>query len=177
MPVAHGPKAIRSAPFRPSPTQRVCSVQKTVRRLRLNRSGTVDWGSTRRARVSRSQFRGTTSKWRNRQTRQLEGLVPERAWGFKSPLRHTYFPSSDGVSTPKRCRRASGLQASDCSRRLERHHRGRVSEPLFLSYPTGILFCDSALALMAPGGGARVRMRIGCWSGRRRVSMALGARC
>ena len=28
------------------------------------------------------------SEWRNRQTRQLEGLVPARAWGFKSPLRH-----------------------------------------------------------------------------------------
>ena len=29
-----------------------------------------------------------TSEWRNWQTRQLEGLVPARAWGFKSPLRH-----------------------------------------------------------------------------------------
>ncbi len=29
-----------------------------------------------------------SSEWRNRQTRQLEGLVPARAWGFKSPLRH-----------------------------------------------------------------------------------------
>ncbi len=27
-------------------------------------------------------------KW---QTRQLEGLVPERAWGFKSPLRYWLF--------------------------------------------------------------------------------------
>ncbi len=28
------------------------------------------------------------SEWRNRQTRQLEGLVSARTWGFKSPLRH-----------------------------------------------------------------------------------------
>ena len=35
-----------------------------------------------------SPFSGSTSKWRNRQTRQLEGLVLERGWGFKSPLRH-----------------------------------------------------------------------------------------
>ena len=35
-----------------------------------------------------SYERATTSEWRNRQTRQLEGLVPERVWGFKSPLRH-----------------------------------------------------------------------------------------
>ena len=32
----------------------------------------------------------TTSKWRNRQTRQLEGLVREISWGFKSPLRHQF---------------------------------------------------------------------------------------
>ena len=31
---------------------------------------------------------GAMSEWRNRQTRQLEGLVPVRVWGFKSPLRH-----------------------------------------------------------------------------------------
>ena len=29
-----------------------------------------------------------TSEWRNRQTRQPKELVPARAWGFKSPLRH-----------------------------------------------------------------------------------------
>ena len=32
--------------------------------------------------------RHATSEWRNWQTRQLEGLVPLGAWGFKSPLRH-----------------------------------------------------------------------------------------
>ena len=37
----------------------------------------------------------TTSKWRNRQTRQLEGLVREISWGFKSPLRHCISPWSD----------------------------------------------------------------------------------
>jgi hypothetical protein len=31
---------------------------------------------------------GATSEWRNWQTRQLEGLVSARTWGFKSPLRH-----------------------------------------------------------------------------------------
>ena len=41
----------------------------------------------------------------------------------------------------------------------------------------GGLLVQAGLAPMSPGGGARVRMRIGCWSGRRRVSMALGARC
>ena len=33
-----------------------------------------------------------TSEWRNWQTRQLEGLVPARVWGFKSPLRHSSNP-------------------------------------------------------------------------------------
>ena len=37
---------------------------------------------------SRSVEPYESSEWRNRQTRQLEGLVPARAWGFKSPLRH-----------------------------------------------------------------------------------------
>src|ERR1017187_2814676 len=36
----------------------------------------------------RLRNRSHSSEWRNRQTRQLEGLVPARAWGFKSPLRH-----------------------------------------------------------------------------------------
>lgn len=27
-------------------------------------------------------------KWRNRQTRYVQGVVPVRAWEFKSPLRH-----------------------------------------------------------------------------------------
>ena len=40
--------------------------------------------------VEVSRFSGSTSKWRNRQTRQLEGLVLERGWGFKSPLRHQF---------------------------------------------------------------------------------------
>ena len=31
---------------------------------------------------------GSTSEWRNWQTRQLEGLVSFGTWGFKSPLRH-----------------------------------------------------------------------------------------
>ena len=39
---------------------------------------------------------GATSEWRNWQTRQLEGLVPARAWGFKSPLRHhTSLPTTN----------------------------------------------------------------------------------
>ena len=38
-----------------------------------------------------------TSEWRNWQTRQLEGLVPARAWGFKSPLRHHENPYLVGV--------------------------------------------------------------------------------
>lgn len=29
-------------------------------------------------------------RWRNRQTRYLEGVVPERAWGFKSLPRHPF---------------------------------------------------------------------------------------
>ena len=36
----------------------------------------------------RRYARPATSEWRNRQTRQLEGLVSARTWGFKSPLRH-----------------------------------------------------------------------------------------
>ena len=35
---------------------------------------------------------GATSEWRNWQTRQLEGLVSARTWGFKSPLRHDLGP-------------------------------------------------------------------------------------
>ncbi len=33
---------------------------------------------------------GCLRKWRNWQTHQLEGLAPERAWGFESPLPHQY---------------------------------------------------------------------------------------
>ena len=45
--------------------------------------------SRRRATISgRCVPVASSSEWRNRQTRQLEGLVPARAWGFKSPLRH-----------------------------------------------------------------------------------------
>ena len=57
-------------------------------------------GASGRAIVSRSWQRGSTSKWRNRQTRQLEGLVLERGWGFKSPLRHHFKavqPQGDAV--------------------------------------------------------------------------------
>jgi hypothetical protein len=33
-------------------------------------------------------------KWRNWQTRQIQGLVWATTWGFKSPLRHHYHASS-----------------------------------------------------------------------------------
>src|SRR5579862_8555904 len=36
-----------------------------------------------------------TSEWRNRQTRQLEGLVRAISWGFKSPLRHVFVMCRD----------------------------------------------------------------------------------
>jgi len=46
--------------------------------------------------LARSPRRGRErSEWRNRQTRWLEGPVPERAWGFKSPLRHELNPHAD----------------------------------------------------------------------------------
>ena len=49
----------------------------------------------------------STSKWRNRQTHQLEGLALERAWGFKSPLRHqevcTHYRQSELVNPGLSC--------------------------------------------------------------------------
>ncbi len=30
-----------------------------------------------------------TREWRNRQTRTVQVRVPERAWGFNSPLAHS----------------------------------------------------------------------------------------
>ena len=33
-------------------------------------------------------------KWRNWQTRQIQGLVWATTWGFKSPLRHQSFPNA-----------------------------------------------------------------------------------
>ena len=66
--------------------------------------GTVDWTQVEPRRLTRDRLaapagavygdhspgvtRGATSEWRNWQTRQLEGLVSSRTWGFKSPLRH-----------------------------------------------------------------------------------------
>src|SRR5580692_4342695 len=50
---------------------------------------TAEWVVGRALRSPGADFSAVrSSEWRNRQTRQLEGLVPERAWGFKSPLRH-----------------------------------------------------------------------------------------
>ena len=54
------------------------------------------------ARYDLTLLGGPTSKWRNRQTRQLEGLVPERAWGFKSPLRHDLLAVFPQVSDLRR---------------------------------------------------------------------------
>jgi hypothetical protein len=54
-----------------------------------------------------------SSEWRNRQTRQLEGLVPARAWGFKSPLRHDQNP------TP-----SAGLLVEEVQRGQTRPHVG-----------------------------------------------------
>ncbi len=34
-------------------------------------------------------FTGATREWRNRQTRTVQVRVPERAWGFNSPLAHS----------------------------------------------------------------------------------------
>src|SRR6266571_3989497 len=42
-------------------------------------------------------------KWRNWQTRMIQGHVPARVWGFKSPLRHhSSYPTSD-TSTRRPC--------------------------------------------------------------------------
>ena len=48
------------------------------------------------------------SEWRNRQTRQLEGLVPARAWGFKSPLRHALLHTRLPAATRSTTSRWSG---------------------------------------------------------------------
>ena len=37
----------------------------------------------------------STREWRNRQTRWLQVPVPERAWGFNSPLAHEWKMVSD----------------------------------------------------------------------------------
>jgi hypothetical protein len=68
-------------------------------------------GRTPRATISGRCFsKATSSEWRNRQTRQLEGLVPERAWGFKSPLRHDQNPSPSS-RLPGRGRAPQALRA------------------------------------------------------------------
>ena len=60
------------------------SRQRHVRPIR-----TAEWVGGRALRSPDADFSAVRpSEWRNRQTRQLEGLVPARAWGFKSPLRH-----------------------------------------------------------------------------------------
>ena len=63
------------------------SVRSRQRQRGPNR--TAEWLLGRALRSPGADFSAVrSSEWRNRQTRQLEGLVPERAWGFKSPLRH-----------------------------------------------------------------------------------------
>ena len=40
-----------------------------------------------------------TREWRNRQTRTVQVRVPERAWGFNSPLAHWFrgtYPGREG---------------------------------------------------------------------------------
>ena len=44
--------------------------------------------------VDPSVVRRRMPKWRNRQTRYVQGVVPVRAWEFKSPLRHQRSPAS-----------------------------------------------------------------------------------
>ena len=56
-----------------------------------------------------------TSEWRNRQTRQPKELVPARAWGFKSPLRH-HIPGNlprmiTGTDESDGTERCSGVRA------------------------------------------------------------------
>jgi hypothetical protein len=41
-------------------------------------------------------------KWRNWQTRMIQGHVPARVWGFESPLRHHVIPSlNEETAMPK----------------------------------------------------------------------------
>src|SRR5213594_13056 len=39
-------------------------------------------------------------KWRNWQTRMIQGHVPARLWGFESPLRHHYESATSGAPSP-----------------------------------------------------------------------------
>ena len=59
---------------------------------RASRRATEGYGGQSATRYALGALLGVAgqSEWRNRQTRQLEGLVPARAWGFKSPLRHDF---------------------------------------------------------------------------------------
>ena len=44
------------------------------------------WGSS--PQVGSDRSRGCKPKWRNRQTRYVQGVVRVTSWEFKSPLRH-----------------------------------------------------------------------------------------
>jgi hypothetical protein len=46
------------------------------------------WGSSPQVGSTGRLVSGSKPKWRNRQTRYVQGVVPVRAWEFKSPLRH-----------------------------------------------------------------------------------------
>ncbi len=59
------------------------------------------WGLPRRPvlRYS-SKFAHRVPKWRNWQTRQIQGLVWATTWGFKSPLRHQQTQGLAGFDPP-----------------------------------------------------------------------------
>ena len=82
------------------------------------------------------------SEWRNRQTRQLEGLVPARAWGFKSPLRHHVMCQDIGDNVSGGHRRHSGHSMGWARVRSCVVNREGKDEPVALVEDPDLFACD-----------------------------------
>ena len=115
---------------------------------------------------------GCSREWRNRQTRTVQVRVPERTWGFNSPLAHTSRPPprpGGGLSFPalrltvRRCAAAGGPamhaggDGGRAARRMVRVHMERSAVPtaaaatpdgLVGAYLRGVRYdyCDAACA-------------------------------
>jgi hypothetical protein len=76
-------------------------------------------------------------EWRNRQTRTVQVRVPERAWGFNSPLAHTLRPESLQVRHGAPCRSVEIVAVvSVWSHRLVDATDGRREGGIYLRAPS-----------------------------------------
>ena len=114
------------------------------------------WGSSPQVGSRSITIPGNWPKWRNRQTRYVQGVVPVRAWEFKSPLRHpTLPPASQGAGCTLTSDRATPRSRSPCGnangtavgRRMVADPAGSEESPS----------CAERGAWRKPGRRARVR--------------------